>query len=131
MTPFGIRKRIKVLLGGDGNAKRSTPSRPDLPKITITLTDGEGNEETVQAAAGSSVAFATANMARPLATGCSDATCATCRVEIVAGAENITPQSEGERKCLEENKHPAALRLGCQAEIRQGVVTIRGHEFVE
>lgn len=133
MTPFGIRKRLKKMLGlGRDEAPEDLPPRRERPKITITLVDPEGNEETVQAAADSSVLFATGNMARPLGSGCADATCGTCRIEVLEGEEHLTPQSGRERATLKENGFSEDLRLGCQAEIRgEGVsVKVRGFEFV-
>ncbi len=132
MTPFGIRKRLKKLIGfGGGDASESGDApRRDRPKISITLVSPDGGEETCEALANSSVLFATGNMAKPLGSGCADATCATCRCEVLEGEENLTPQSEAERACLESNKHPTTLRLGCQAEVRRGAVKIRGYEFV-
>ena len=132
MTPFGIRKRLKKLigLGGDDGPRDDDAPRRDRPKISITLVSPDGGEETCEALANSSVLFATGNMAKPLGSGCADATCATCRCDVLEGEENLTPQSEVERECLASNKHPTTMRLGCQAEVREGAVKVRGYEFV-
>ena len=133
MTPFRIRERLKKLLGlGRDEAPEDLPPRREPPKITITLRDPEDNEETIQAPAGSTVLFATGNMAKPLGAGCADATCGTCRIEVLDGEEHLSPQSGRERATLKENGFSEDLRLGCQAQIQgEGVsVTARGYEFV-
>jgi len=132
MTPFGIRKRLKKMLGlgGDDAPRDDDAPRRDRPKISITLVSPDGSEETCEALANSSVLFATGNMAKPLGSGCADATCATCRCDVLEGEENLTPQTETERKCLTSNRHSTDMRLGCQVEVRRGAVKVRGYEFV-
>ena len=133
MTPFGIRKRLKKMMGmGRDDAPDDLPARKARPKISITLVDPDGNEETCQAPAGSSLLFATGNMAKPLGSGCADATCATCRCDVLEGEEHITPQSGRERATLKENGFSEDMRLGCQAEITAPDISvkIRGYEFV-
>jgi len=133
MTPFGIRKRLKKMLGlGGDDAPDAATTKKERPKITITLVDPDGNEETCQAPLGSSVLFATGNMARPLGSGCADATCATCRCEVLEGEEHLSPQSGRERACLKDNGFSEEMRLGCQAEIltQDETVKVRGFEFV-
>ncbi|MBI2910679.1 MAG: (2Fe-2S)-binding protein [Chloroflexi bacterium] len=49
------------------------------------------------------------------------ATCATCVVTILQGAENLSPMERAERTCLLNQRGPAALsqpvRLACQAKV--------------
>jgi len=133
MTPFGIRKRLKKMMGlGGDDAPDDLPARKARPKITMTLVDTDGNEETCQAPAGSSLLFATGNMAKPLGSGCADATCGTCRCEVLEGDDHVSPQSGRERATLKENGFSEDLRLGCQAEIlgQDISVKIQGYEFV-
>ena len=132
MTPFGIRKRLKSLLGmsGDEPSVKLQPRR-EIPKVTLTLVDADGNEETLQCEQGSTITFGSGNAARPLGTGCSDATCATCRCEVLEGAEHLSEQTGKERATLKENGFDTSWRLGCQTEITGGAVKIRGHEWVE
>ena len=132
MTPFNIRKRLKDLLGlGGGSGSSSQKEAAPRERVTLIIVDGESKEESVQADAGSTFVYAASNMARPLDTGCADATCATCRVEILEGEENLSPQSPTERSCLTENKHSDELRLGCQAQILKGTVKARAFELID
>jgi ferredoxin len=49
--------------------------------------------------------------------------CATCVVEIVEGAENLSPKTEFEQKKL-KNK-PSNYRLACQTLVNQGNVSVK------
>ena len=75
MTPFGIRKKIKALLGL-GN--KSTPSAPERPRYTVTFQLPNNEDYRVEAKEGDSLVLASGRGAYPIATGCSDGTCATC-----------------------------------------------------
>lgn len=48
--------------------------------------------------------------------------CATCRSRVVAGAENLSPMSRGEKKRLAELYAAAEVRLSCQAQVLGDVV---------
>jgi ferredoxin len=132
MTPFGIRKRLKKMLGGAPDKKEKMPPRPEPAKFTITLVDPEGSEETSKASVESTLLFATGNMAKPLGSGCADATCGTCRVDVLEGAEHLPEQSARERATLKENGFSTDMRLGCQVEVKKpgANIKIRGYEFV-
>lgn len=126
-TPFGIRRRIKRLLGiKDGPA----PVVQETPTITLVVVGPDGSEQTIKADVGSTVISASGKMKRPVASGCSDSTCGTCHVEIVSGAEGLAEQSARERVTLKQNGHPATQRLGCRAEILSGTVTVRAFELI-
>jgi len=114
MTPFGIRRRIKSLLGGGGQTSRPEPTRPARPRHKVTFdlpTGGESFE--VEGEQGDTLAYISSNSAHPIETGCNDSTCATCRVEVIEGAESLAPMSEHEAKTLKENNIPDGYRLGC------------------
>ncbi|MFP4500138.1 MAG: 2Fe-2S iron-sulfur cluster-binding protein [Candidatus Hydrogenedentota bacterium] len=53
--------------------------------------------------------------------GCRGGICATCAVQVVAGAENLEPPNEMERWM---DLFPGE-RLACQARIRAGTVVLR------
>ena len=113
MTPFGIRRRIKSLIGG-GQKSRSTPARPERPRYKVTFdlpNNGESFE--VEGEEGDSFVYFSSNSAYPIDTGCNDSTCGTCRVEVLAGAENMSPMSDHEANTLKENNIPDNYRLGC------------------
>ena len=50
--------------------------------------------------------------------------CGNCCVEIVRGAENLSPVTDSERTLLERLGHPSGVRTACTASI-SGDVTVR------
>jgi ferredoxin len=131
LTPFGIRKFIKRLLGL-GPAERTEDARPPArAKVTLILVDEKGVEQTYQGGAGDTPLFISGNMAKPIGSGCNDSSCATCRVEILEGHENVSPQGSGEKETLAANAYDENLRLACRMEILQGSVKLRAYEFLE
>ncbi|MCB9795780.1 MAG: (2Fe-2S)-binding protein [Alphaproteobacteria bacterium] len=131
MTPFGIRKRIKKALGLEPAGDAPKPAaRPPRERVTLVLVDGDGEEQTYQGDAGFSPLYISGNMEKPIGSGCNDSSCATCRVEVLAGAENLSEQDERERQTLRENGHSTDLRLACRAEILRGTVKVRAFEFL-
>ena len=127
-SPFGIRKRLKSMLG---LGPKGPPPQP-TPRFTLVLSNGADREETVEADVDQSLLLVSGNVATPLASGCSDSTCSTCRVEVLEGAEFLNAQSEQERTTLRANGREETLRLACAtlAE-RSGTVRARGFEFLE
>ena len=130
MTPFKIRNRLKKLLG------REVPERQDIQppprsKVMLRVVDADGMEQSFQGNAGDTPLFISGNMEKPIGSGCNDSTCSTCRIELLEGAENVSPQGEHERKTLRDNGHPEHLRLACRTEILQGDVQVRAYEFLE
>ena len=131
MTPFGIRKRLKQLFGLEP-AERSEDARPPArAKVTLVLVDEKGEEQTYQGGAGDTPLFISGNMAKPIGSGCNDSSCATCRVEILEGHENVSPQGSEELETLAANAYDENLRLACRMEILQGSVKVRAYEFLE
>lgn len=132
MTPFGIRKRIKSLLGIDapGQAEEAAPKKPK-EKVTLVLVDANGEEQTYAGTPHMTPLYISGNMQKPIASGCNDSTCSTCRIEVLEGAENLSERDAREIRTLAENGRPAELRLGCRAEILRGTVKVRAFEFLE
>jgi ferredoxin len=134
MTPFGIRKMIKKLLGLGGDKSDSpgsgAPVRKERPRVNLIVVDEEGMEQSVEGSANDSLVYISGNMGKPIGTGCSDATCGTCRVEVLDGEENLTPQEARERSTLKENGFSEELRLGCCALLREGGAKVRAFEFI-
>lgn len=131
MTPFNIRKRLKRLLGLEPAERTPEPKAPPREKVTLILVDAEGEEQTYQGHEGDTPLFISGNMAKPIGSGCNDSSCATCRIEVLEGADNLSPQAERERNTLEENGHNPDLRLACRTEILRGTVKVRAYEFLE
>ena len=125
-SPFGIRRRLKSLLGME---EKVAAVREEIPKVEVIVVGPDGNEQSVKVDVGSSIVSASSRMKRPLATGCSDSTCGTCRVEILEGADNVVEQSARERATLKDNGYPQTMRLGCRTELVKGTVKVRAFEL--
>lgn len=50
--------------------------------------------------------------------------CGTCVMEIVEGAENLSPKNIRERNCFKLRGKPANYRLSCQCQVMGDVVAI-------
>lgn len=60
----------------------------------------------------------------PVASSCrGDGICAKCRVEVIDGRQNLSPENDRERFLRERHDIPRAERVSCQAEIH-GDVTV-------
>ena len=112
MTPFGIRRRIKSMMGM--GSERAAPERPTRPRHLVSF-DHPNNGETfaVEGEQGDTLVYISSNSAYPIETGCNDSTCATCQVEVVEGGDQLSPMSDQEARTLKENKVPDGYRLGC------------------
>jgi len=133
MTPFGIRKKIKALLG---LSSPPAPKKPERPRYTVTFQLPNGEDYLVEAKEGDSLVLASGRGAYPIATGCSDGSCATCRVEVLEGADNLSQADEFEISTIERNNVDSSLRLGCQSAVlgenlRVRIINVLGEELVE
>ena len=126
-TPFGIRRRLKRLFGIplDGGAEAAAAE----VKVTLTVSSSRG-DETNESVAGSTLLAISGRMKHPIASGCSDSSCGTCRVEVLEGADNLTGQEARERGTLKENGYPTTLRLACRAELVGGSAKVKAFEVV-
>ena len=129
MSRFGIRKRLKGILGGK--------SRAPIPYFSITYILPDGTEKVVQAEERYSILMASQSLPSSIGTGrraggqCPDGRCALCRVEI-EDATGLSTMDDYERKSLEDyvlgtphegrEREPGEpltprTRLSCQARI--------------
>ncbi len=128
-SPFGIRRRIKRLLGiEEKKAPADQEVEPD--KITLVVLGPKGDEQRVTTYAGSTILGASGQLRHPIASGCSDSTCGTCHVAILEGAENLSEPTAREKGTLKESGHPAGQRLACRAEVLKGAVKVQAFELV-
>lgn len=127
-SPFGIRRRIKSLLGM-GGAPAAEPE-PEPEKISLVIVGPKGDEQSVTTWAGTTILGASGQLRHPIASGCSDNSCGTCRVEILEGAENLSEPTARESGTLQASNHPAGYRLSCRTEILKGSVKVRAFELV-
>jgi hypothetical protein len=64
-SPFGIRRRIKKLLGME--AKAPAAAEPEPEKITVVVVGPKGDEQTVTTYAGSTILGASGQLRHPIA----------------------------------------------------------------
>lgn len=114
MTPFGIRKKLKSLLGLDQPAPSTTPKEQEVPTYTVTFVLPDGSSYTAKAKEGDTLVMSSNRGPQPIATGCADGTCGTCRVELLHAHDQLTPETEHERGTKRANNVPMEYRLGCQ-----------------
>ena len=134
MSRFGIRKRIKKMLGWDsGPRPPAAPARPRYP-VTFVLPNGTSFE--AEAKEGDSLVLTSGRGAYPISTGCSDGTCATCRVEVLEGGEALTSPDKLEINTKQENGIDEAFRLGCQSavlgpSVKVKIINVLGEDLIE
>ena len=133
MTPFGIRRKLKELLGLGEPPKPTTPPRPKYP-VTFVLPDGSDYQ--VEAKEGDSLVLASGRGPYPISTGCSDGTCGTCCIEVLEGVEMLTQADSYENETKSNNGVAEHLRLGCQTAIlgegiKVRIVNVLGEDLVE
>ena len=123
MTPFGIRKKLKALLFG--GSQTPIPPRPEIPRYPVTFELPDGTSYQADAKHEDSLVLASGRGPMPINTGCADGTCATCQVDVLEGADMLSPPDEYEEKCKAENNVPAERRLGCQTAVLGEGVKVR------
>lgn len=84
-----------------------------------------GREKRIEAPAGAELVDLCDETLAPIAFSCRSASCGTCQVEVVQGAELLEAPSEVERELLEVLGHPDNVRLACQAKVRAGHGLVR------
>jgi 2Fe-2S ferredoxin len=91
-----------------------------MPRVTFlpagTTADCSDGETVFEVGRRSGIAIETACVGK--------ASCGLCRVRIVAGEENLSPQNDEERKHLGNVYFITRVRLSCQSIIRGGDVTV-------
>ena len=75
----------------------------------------DGSSFTAKAKEGDTLVMSSNRGPSPIATGCADGTCATCRVEVLLCHDNLTPETEHVRVTMKSNNVPGEFRLGCQS----------------
>jgi ferredoxin len=115
MTPFGIRKRLKALLGIAPPARREP--EPELPPVAVSFVRPGGERFEVTGTKGDTLVLVSGRGDWPIATGCKDSTCATCQVDVLDGAGALTATTDHELDTLRRNGAPETRRLGCRARV--------------
>lgn len=119
MTPWGIRNRIKSLVGRPGGAKSDERLR-----LTLVMPDGAAHE--VEAEARYTLVMASQSLETPIATGCPDGGCGTCVVDVLDGRGLAAP-TDSETKLLKEKAKPGQ-RLACHTRIEGSGAKVKVHQ---
>jgi len=113
VTPWKLRARVRSLFGKSPTAPEDEP----LPKYAVTYVLPNGEPQQAMAMKGSTLVLASGNLQWPIDTGCADAKCATCQVDVLSGGDQLTRRTDTEIATLEKNGAPAERRLGCRAKV--------------
>ena len=108
MTPFGIRNKLKGLLG-----RPSAERKGERVPLTFITPDGKSTE--VLSELRYTLVMASQTLEKPIATGCPDGHCGHCVVEVLDGT-GIGEPSPAEAKLLAE-KPEKNIRLACHARV--------------
>ncbi len=143
MSRFGIRKRVKGLLG--------RTEAPQIIQYPVTFVLPDGSEVVIQAEERYSLLMASQGLPSPISTGrragstCPDGGCDLCRVEVLDAA-GLTVMSAVEKKVMDDHSAgveyegrrrepvPApgpSTRLACHARIIGPGARIKVHALVD
>jgi ferredoxin len=126
-SPFGFRRRVKKLFGIETPPASAAPA---ADSVTLVVVGPKGDEQTASGPAGSTVLALSGRLRHPIASGCSDSSCGTCRVEVLEGADNLGAPDDRERSTLRASGHPDHYRLTCRAEQLRGSVKVQAFELI-
>lgn len=129
MSIFGIRKKLKKALG-----LNKAPPAPvaKLPQFKMTLVVDEDREFSYSQDLGTSLLMASGNLEVPIASGCSDASCATCRCTILEGEDLVSAATDAEKATLILHGHDPEMRLACcTMGVKEGTVRIKAEEVLD
>ncbi|MGH7439832.1 MAG: 2Fe-2S iron-sulfur cluster-binding protein [Polyangiaceae bacterium] len=101
-----------------------------MPAVEFEATIGAGGPRVVRVEApdGGALIDMCDESSAPVAFSCRSASCGTCRVEVVEGADMLEPPKAPEIEVLEVfGDEPGKVRLACQTRVKpgRGVVRVR------
>ena len=110
MTRFGIRKKLKGLVGRDHQAT--------IVHFPLTFVLPDGSEHRVEAEEHYTLVMASQSLPAPINTGCPDGACGKCRVEARSGA-GLSAMKDSERDVIAKWVKDAGpnTRLACHARV--------------
>lgn len=108
-----------VLPAGLLNRRHRETQATRMPTIEFEGA-GLGGDKIVEEPEGGELLDICDRVFAPVAFSCRSATCGTCHIEIVRGAELLEEPNEEERELLELLRGPPTGRLACQARVRPG-----------
>ena len=135
MTRFGIRKKLKSFLGRDASGT-TTPDTPARETFEVAFDCPDGSSYVATAKDGDSLVLTAGRGPQPISTACTDGTCGTCRVDVLAGADSLTIAGPHELKTKADVGVPDAQRLGCHTGVigpgvRVHITNILGEELID
>jgi ferredoxin len=121
MTPWGIRNRIKHIIGG-------APARSSADEqISVRMVLPTGKEHEVLCEPKYTLVMASQTLETPISTGCPDGACGGCTVEVLDGAGLAAP-SAAEKRILDEKwKDKPTWRLACHARVTGPGARVKVH----
>lgn len=91
-----------------------------MPTVRFESTDGS-KRTVVDAPEGGSLADLCDDHAAPIPFSCRSASCATCHIEVIEGADGLLPPEDEELDVLDAiGAEPPRFRLCCQAKAKPG-----------
>ena len=97
-----------------------TKTAGEMPEITFESFDGT-KKKTVDAPDGAPLADLIDDNDAPIPFSCRSASCATCHIEVLEGADTLLPPEEEERDVLDAISSAAPrFRLACCARLGKG-----------
>lgn len=95
-----------------------------MPTLEFVQTPA-GREKRIEAPEGGDLVDLCDEHLAPVPFSCRSASCATCQVEIVEGADLLEPPLEAEQDLLDLLGGPPSTRLACQARVKPGPGLVR------
>ncbi|HEV8244540.1 MAG TPA: 2Fe-2S iron-sulfur cluster-binding protein [Polyangiaceae bacterium] len=84
-----------------------------------------GVRKVIEAPAGGDILDICDEHFAPIPFSCRSASCGTCHVDVLEGAELLEPPGPLERELLDVLRGPTSARLACQARVRPGPGLVR------
>jgi ferredoxin len=95
-----------------------------MPRIVFEASEA-GPALSVEEPAGGRLVDICDDASAPIPFSCRGASCATCRIEILEGAELLEAPDAVETELLEAMREPPGRRLACSAKVRGGSGLLR------
>jgi 2Fe-2S ferredoxin len=100
------------------------------PVVKVIMESSTGRTLEVDAEAGAKLEHLVDDHNGPIPFSCRSASCGTCRIHVLEGAEQLVPAAQDEIELLDVYDHvPPLIRLTCQARLAPGATRVRVKAF--